>query len=343
MTRLIPHVIWLFRRKRELGNFSIENSFAEVTREWVGGNKPKWVEAAHFSEGFSKRLNIIRETRRIQSDILHITGDIHFAALAWPKWKKGRPRVVLTIHDIGFLEEFSGFKRWLIRKFWIQWPLRCVDHLVVVSTATKEAVLKETPWFPVAKTSVIPSVVPQHFKPRQGRPENIKPVALHIGLAENKNLEGHAEALAGLNVHLRIIGEPSNANHTLLKALDIDYSWASRLTNEEMQAEYANADFLLFASTLEGFGMPIIEANMVGIPIVTSNLEPMKNVAGDAALLCDPTDTSNIRSAVDRILNDKLLRDSLVQNGFENAKRYSPEQSARLHQKLYNKFTHAQS
>ena len=81
--------------------------------------------------------------------------------------EKGRPRVILTIHDIGFLAEFSGLKRCLIRKFWIQWPLQC-DHLAGIDR-DKEAVLKEAPWFPVTKTSVIPSVIPQYFKPRQRR------------------------------------------------------------------------------------------------------------------------------------------------------------------------------
>ena len=299
------------------------------------------MEGSQFSEGLTKRLQIIRDTRKIQTDILHITGDIHFAALAWPKWRKDRPRVVLTIHDIGFLAEFSGFKRWLIRKFWIHWPLRCVDHLIVVSTATKEAVLKEVPWFPVTKTSVIPSVIPQHFKPRQGRPENKKPVALHIGLAENKNLKGHAEALAGHDVHLRIIGEPSNADRTLLQALNIDYSWASRLSDEEMQAEYANADALLFASKLEGFGMPIIEAQTVGIPVITSDLDPMREVAGTGALLCNPHDSHTISACIKRVLADEGLQASIIAAGHENVKRYSPTEAARQHQELYKQLAHA--
>ncbi len=341
MTQLLPNVIWLFRKKRALGNFSIENSFAEVIGAWTGGKKPHWVEAAHFSEGFTQRLNIIRETRKIQIDILHITGDIHFAALAWPKWKKSRPRVVLTIHDIGFLAEFCGFKRWLIGMFWIQWPLRCVDHLVVVSTATKEAVLKEAPWFPAAKISVIPSVVPQHFKPRQGQPANKRPVALHIGLAENKNLKGHAEALVDLNVHLRIIGEPSTADHTLLQALNIDYSWASRLSDEEMQNEYTNSDLLLFASTLEGFGMPIIEAQTVGLPVITSNLDPMREVAGAGALLCNPHDSQTVRKCIEQILSKDELDQSLIDTGFKNVKRYSSAKAAHQHQELYNNLAHA--
>ena len=337
----MQEIQFLFRRKRALGNFSIENSFAEVQRAWVDGNKPKWVEVSHFSEGFSKRLQIIRETRKIQTDILHITGDIHFAALAWPKWRKGRPQVVLTVHDIGFLAEYSGFKRWLIRKFWIQWPLRCVDHLVVVSTATKEAILKEVPWLPSAKTSVIPSVIPQHFKPRQSRPENKTPVVLHIGLAENKNLKGHAEALAGLDVHLRIIGEPSNADRSLLQALNIDYSWASRLTDEEMQAEYANADVLLFASKLEGFGMPIIEAQTVGVPVITSDLDPMREVAGTGALLCNPHDSQTIKACIERILANEEIQASLIAAGNENVRRHSPAEVARQHQELYDQLTHA--
>ena len=55
----------------------------------------------------------------------------------------------------------------------------------------------------------------------------------------------------------------------------VDYSWASRLS-KEMQNEYANANLLLFASTLEGFGLPIIEAQTVGLPVITSNLDPGK-------------------------------------------------------------------
>ena len=332
-------VSWLFRRKRELGNFSIENSFTEVIRAWTSENKPQWVEVSHFSEGLIKRLKIIRETGKIRTEILHITGDIHFAALAWPRWRKNRPRVVLTIHDIGFLTEFSGLKRWLFRKFWIQWPLRCVDHLVVVSTATKETVLKEVPWFSVTKITVIPSVVPQHFHARTKPPENPNPVALHVGLAANKNLIRHAQALCGMEVHLRIIGEPGEAEHVFLKSLQIDYSFASQLSEEEMQAEYSQADFLLFASTLEGFGMPIIEANMIGIPVITGAIEPMNSIAGDAAIFCDPLDVSSIRKAIERLLQSPSKNKRLVQNGFENATRFSPENSVQMHEQLYNKLS----
>ena len=334
-------VSWLFRKKRALGNFSIENSFGEVLRAWTGGNKPQRVEANHLSDGIINRLSIILETRKIQTKILHITGDIHFAALAWPKWRNGRPKVVLTIHDIGLLEGLSGLKQWVIRKCWIHYPLRCVDHLVVVSKATKEAIHKETPWFPATNISIIPSVVPQDFEARRSFPENKKPVALHIGLASNKNLKEHVKALVGLDVHLRIIGEPSESDHAMIEVMKVDYSWASRLSKEEMQNEYANANLLLFASTLEGFGLPIIEAQTVGLPVITSNLDPMREVAGAGALLCNPHDSQTVRECVEQILSNDELHQSLIDAGFKNVKRYSSAKAADQHQELYTKLVHA--
>lgn len=335
-------ITWFFRKSRALGNFSIENSFRAMRAVWGVKESPTVIRSRHFSNGILNRIRIILEARRISSDVLHITGDIHFAALAWPHWSRNRPKVVLSIHDIGFLEEHARMKKWVMKLFWLDLPLRCIDELIVVSPATKIAVKHALPWFSENQISVIPTVVPQHFNRRRRTPEKERPIALHIGLAQNKNLHGHARALEGLNIHLRIIGKPSEQEHALLKALNIDYSCASRLSDEEMQNEYANADFVLFVSTLEGFGMPIIEANIVGVPVITSDLEPMKSVAGEAALLCNPLDVSSIRTAIQRITVDESLRDRLVQNGFENAKRFSPEKSAQLHQELYNKLIHAQ-
>ena len=339
-------ITWLFRKRRSLGNFSIEQSFQEVAKSWPESSKPIWIEATHFSEGWLNRWNIIRQARALETDVLHITGDIHFAALAWPKWRRNRPKVVLTIHDIGFLHDHTGWKRWLMKKVWITWPLRCVDQLVTVSEATKEAVLKEAPWFEPQKIAVISTVVPQHFKPRKAEPNNRKPIALHIGVAENKNLCHHAEALRGLDVHLRIIGEPSDADHSMLKQLGVEYSTQSKLADAEMQEAYATSDFLLFASTLEGFGMPILEAQMVGLPVITSHIPPMNEVAGDGALLCDPLDSKAIRGCIERVTSTAQLRENLIQKGADNCKRFSPEESAcmlhQLYKEMQNNNAHAQ-
>ena len=306
----MPKVVWYFRKKRALGNFSIENSFRELMPHFEGSEwQVEWREASWFSEGIWNRVRIALEARRLEADIVHITGDIHFSALFMM-----RRKVVLTIHDNGFLEAYSGWKRWLMKKLWLDWPLRRCDRVVAVSNATKHGILEYTD-FPEDQIAVIHSVVPSHFKPRTVLPTNPKHVLLHIGLAPNKNLRGHAEAIRGLDVLLRIIGEPSEADRTLLKSLGIDWEWKSRLSDDEMQEAYATSDVLLFCSTLEGFGMPILEAKAVGLPVITSDIEPMNEVGKGFATMANPFDPKSMRIAIE---NQLRARRELLPSSFDS-------------------------
>jgi glycosyltransferase involved in cell wall biosynthesis len=293
----MPKVIWFFRKKRELGNFSIENSFRELLPHFAGTEwEIEWREAGWYSEGLWNRLKIAWEARKLEADIIHITGDINFAALfLW-----GR-KVVLTIHDNGFLEETSGVKRWLMKKVWLDWPLRRCTRVVAVSQATKKSILAHTR-YPADRIHVIHSVVPSHFRRRTQLPNNPKPILLHIGLAPNKNLRGHAEAIQGMDVKLRIIGEPSAADHAMLQSLGIDYEWRSKLSDEQMQEAYETSDLLLFCSTLEGFGMPILEAKAVGLPVITSDIPPMNEVGAGWACFVKLGDRAGLRDAVESTL-----------------------------------------
>ena len=174
-----------------------------------------WIEATHFSEGWLNRWNIIRQTRALETDILHITGDIHFAALAWPKWRRNRPQVVLTIHDIGFIHDHTGWKRWLMKKIWITWPLRCVDQLITVSEATKEAVLKEAL---VVSTAEQSQSFPRWFRSISNRGilnrTTPNPSPCTSELPRTKTLRRHAEALqrsgCSSSHHWRALGRRSS-------------------------------------------------------------------------------------------------------------------------------------
>jgi len=136
---------------------------------------------------------------------------------------------------------------------------------------------------------------------------------------------------------LRIIGEPSEADKLLLKQLKIEYSAQSKLTDVEMQHAYATSDFLLFASTLEGFGMPIIEAQMVGLPVITSNIDPMREVAGSGALLCNPLDKINIRNCILSLLKNDDSSLTITHEGLQNSVRFQPLSAAVMHQELYER------
>ena len=107
------------------------------------------------------------------------------------------------------------------------------------------------------------------------------------------------------------------------------------LSREELVEQYQRCDLLIFASTYEGFGLPIVEANAVGRPVVTSNLWSMPEVAGNAACLVDPLDVASIRAGICRVIQDSAYRERLVEAGFENVKRFQVEGIAAQYANLY--------
>ena len=92
---------------------------------------------------------------------------------------------------------------------------------------------------------------------------------------------------------------------------------------------------LVFVSTYEGFGLPILEAEATGRPVLTSNIMAMPEVAGDGACLVDPYNITAIRKGTLKVINDSSYRKELVQHGFENVKRFRPEKIAAQYVELY--------
>ena len=100
---------------------------------------------------------------------------------------------------------------------------------------------------------------------------------------------------------------------------------------------------MLFASTLEGFGMPIVEAQMVGLPVITSDINPMREVAGEGALLCNPLDTKDIRNCILNLLKSGEKRRRIVTQGFNNSARFQPLAASQTHHEVYTNLSHSLS
>jgi len=88
------------------------------------------------------------------------------------------------------------------------------------------------------------------------------------------------------------------------------------------------SDVFLFPTFYEGFGIPILEAQSVGVPVVASIEASMPEVAGDSAVLVDPKNAEEIADETYKLLSDKNLRDDLIRKGYENIKRFSWEKCA---------------
>jgi glycosyltransferase involved in cell wall biosynthesis len=321
----------VYRKPRSTANFSVEASFDQMLASFPA--RPDWevekVVSAHYSNGVIPRLRAVRDLAHLRADLYHITGDVHFLALGLA----GR-RSILTVHDCGFTYDQPIVKRWLLKKLWLDWPVRMCRRVTAVSEATRQDILRQTQC-PPAKVRVIPTVIGDHFRPAPQRPPAELPRILHIGLARNKNFQRHVEALNGLRCRLHIVGKLEELHHQWLQRHRIDYTHGHNLSAAEMQQAYEQSDLLLFASTREGFGMPIVEAQTVGRPVVTSRISSMPEVAGDGACLVDPFDVAAIRVGVSKVLGDAAFRESLVRRGFANAQRFRPETVARQYADLY--------
>lgn len=262
-------------------------------------------------------------------NVNHITGDVHYLALGLPPSK-----TILTIHDLRILELAPSLKRKLLKLFWFSLPVRSVRYVTVISQATKEELLRELSVKP-EKVRVIPNCVSPHFtySPKVFCQE--QPRILHLGTKENKNLEGLIQALEGISCHLRIIGNLTKQQQELLEKLSITYSNAHNLSFEQVVEEYKLADIVSFVSFYEGFGMPIVEAQATGRPVITSNVSSMPEVAGEGALLVNPHHPEEMRKGLLRLIDEPQLRQELVDKGLKNLERFQPEAVARQYAELY--------
>ena len=100
------------------------------------------------------------------------------------------------------------------------------------------------------------------------------------------------------------------------------------LSDDELIAMYSMADAYLYPSLYEGFGLPILEAQACGCPVITSTAASCPEVAGDAAILVDPYDVSDIARAMLEVVQNRSHRSRIVKAGYKNAAKYSWKKTA---------------
>ncbi len=309
---------------------SIEKVFREVAGKL---SKQKFIyefQHLNFANDLQGTLKNLIFFRKKTADIYHVTGHAHYIALVLPKNK-----TVLTIHDVGILYIRQGFRRFVLKKLLFDLPIKRLRYITVVSETTKRELIKLTDC-DERKIRVIENPLQEHFRTSQKKTfSKNQPTILQIGTAVNKNLPKLIAALEGIKCRLIIIGELSPELLDLLEQKKIIYVNKIRLNNEQIRNEYAEADIVTFCSTFEGFGLPIIEAQAMLTPVITSNISPLREVAGDGAALAEPENADSIRNCILKVINDERYRNTLVLNGFRNIEKYQPSKIIPLYESLY--------
>lgn len=321
------------RNPYRLGNFSVEIFYKELINELENKIDIKLIRVPFKNKGIIPRLLNILFCAVNQVEINHVVGDISYCTLLMKK-----KRLVLTILDCVSLNRHRGVKKYLLKLFLFKLPIIKSSSVIVISDATKNDLnhfinLKKVDY------KVIPVTVSKTFfnsKFKLNPTKKFNKNFLIIGTAPNKNIERIALALEGIECKFSIIGKLNSRQKKQLISSKIDFKEiAYPLTENQIINEYKNSDLLIFCSELEGFGMPIIEANLMGVNVLTSNVSSMPYVASDSAVYVDPFNIQSIKDGIVRIIDNGKLRDQLLLKGLKNSNRFLIKPIADKHLELY--------
>ena len=315
--------------------FSIEKLFSGIAEE-INKESKEYIIREFTLPFMNGAVNIWKNIRFVKSHqgvINHITGDAHYAILGCTK----KSFNVLTIHDCVLLTQLSKLnpRYWLIKWLWYSFPVFKADIITVISENTKTELVYYTGCNP-EKVRVIGNYLDSTYKPYPFIFQKQKPRILFIGTALNKNLDRLILAIEGMPVFLDLVGDLSEEQRHQLECQQTEFSQSAELSQTEMMEKYINCDLLAFPSVYEGFGLPIIEAQAIGRPVVTSNISPMNDVAGLGACFVDPYDVESIRGGLKQVIDNDEYRNSLLALGTTNVQRYELEKVANDYLEIYN-------
>jgi glycosyltransferase involved in cell wall biosynthesis len=250
-------------------------------------------------------------------------------------------RYVVTVHDLiplRFPRRFSLLT--LYCRHYLPQVLAQAEHIICDSLATANDLQA---FFKISASKITPILLAydhQHFRPLSTDSQlSSIPYFFYIGRHDPyKNIHGLINAFAALpnyqNYQLWIAGKadirytPNLKNHVTELGISAQVKFLDYLSYQQLPLILNQALALVFPSFWEGFGLPILEAMGCGTPVITSNLSSLPEVAGAAALLINPYNTSEITSAMNAIATDSQLRSRLQELSLQQASRFSWQKTA---------------
>jgi len=271
---------------------------------------------------------------------------LHSLASTAPAW--GRFRRVVTIQDLiyrHYPEAHSGVRSWGMRGL-VRLAAKRSHRVIAASTSTRDDILRFLGADP-GRVDIVPhglgatpapEPTPEEELRRSHHLDRRRVVLSASAKRPHKNLVALLDALATMPAETRPVlilpGYPTWHEVQLREHADrlgvaSDVRFLGWVSARDLEGLYAISDCFVFPSLYEGFGLPVLEAMRRGVPVACSNTSSLPEVAGDAALLFDPNDTTAIRQAMERLLRDRALAEELARRGRARAQEFSWDRSAR--------------
>jgi len=274
-----------------------------------------------------------------------------------------KTKKVITVHDLSFLrypEFFSARKNIWHRALNVKKTLSAADKIIAVSENTKNDIIELAGINP-EKVQVIYSgnnairseVNENEAKEFLSKNKLSGRIILYLGTIEpRKNIAGLIEAYNQLresdssfsDLKLVLAGANGWKNRKIYEKWEIssyknDIIFLGYISQKEQEILYSKSTVFAYPSFYEGFGFPPLEAMTYGLPVICSNVSSLPEVVGGAALMINPYKSLEIKTALELVLNDKNLRELLINKGLERAKLFTWDKTAQEYLKVFKELS----
>jgi glycosyltransferase involved in cell wall biosynthesis len=310
--------------------------------------------APHYS--VTELVSVGNAIRRVAPDIFHAP---HYVVPLFP------PRAtVVTIHDLMHLQrpEHASIAKRIYARWMMGRAVRSSARVIAVSEATRGDLVREFP-SAAAKVTVIPNGVGAPFFESESGGD--RAARERYGLAEryvlflgndkpHKNLAGLLDAMALLKnsspskqppvvpspVSLVLAGgaadrAPQRAREIAARGLTGNVKDLGVVPDDDVPALLRGAAALVLPSFAEGFGIPVLEAQAVGTPVVCSDRGGLREAAGDAAIYIDPERPESIAHGIEKVLGDQKTRERICLEGKRRTKEFTWDAVAEKTEAVY--------
>lgn len=258
---------------------------------------------------------------------------------------------VTTVHDFTYEYYRKGIRQ-KVHSWQKYKAINGAKGVICISNSTKNDLLKFLPNFDKNKIKVIYNGVDENFKPLPANfktdcilPFEVKNYAIYVGdrKSSHKNFNMAVEACSLAKIPLLMIGGGSLDDNELLylklQLGDLNFECITGVSNEDLNYYYNNAKVLLYPSLYEGFGIPIVEAQKAGCPVIAINISSISEVMGNMYLALDVPSSTGIADRIKEISSNKNLVQESIEIGFEKSKSFSWQKTYDETKEFYNELS----